>query len=167
MAKAGRKALYDDWLTEDGLLQIKGWARDGLTDEEIARHRIGIAPQTLAKWKAQFGELRQALKEGRKPVAVKIEDSFLSKLEWRQVEETEERIWKDSNGKEQKQVVRRKRWIAPDTACLIFAIKNHIPQRYSDHPMMDTSAEELNDRKALVDILQHPQPNRRIGDFEE
>ena len=32
----GRKGTYDEWLTDDGLLQIQGWARDGLTEEQIA-----------------------------------------------------------------------------------------------------------------------------------
>lgn len=36
MAKAGRKSLIDEYLTEDGLLLLEGWARDGLTDAEIA-----------------------------------------------------------------------------------------------------------------------------------
>lgn len=29
-------AKYDDWLTPEGLLLIEGWARDGLTKEQIA-----------------------------------------------------------------------------------------------------------------------------------
>jgi len=26
---------YRDWITQEGLLKIEGWARDGLTDEQI------------------------------------------------------------------------------------------------------------------------------------
>ena len=30
---------YADWLTPEGILKIEGWARDGLTDEQIAEVR--------------------------------------------------------------------------------------------------------------------------------
>ena len=43
-------AKYKNWLTDDNLTLLSGWARRGLTDEQIA-HNIGIAPQTLSEWK--------------------------------------------------------------------------------------------------------------------
>ena len=30
------KGKYEHWLTEEGLLQLEAWARNGLTDEQIA-----------------------------------------------------------------------------------------------------------------------------------
>lgn len=48
MAKAGRKSLIDEYLTEDGLLLLEGWARDGLTDAEIA-HNMGISHTSFYK----------------------------------------------------------------------------------------------------------------------
>lgn len=44
------KGKYLEWLTKEGLLKIEGWARDGLTDEQIAE-KIGIQRQTLYDWK--------------------------------------------------------------------------------------------------------------------
>ena len=29
------KGKYQEWLEPDGLLKLEGWARDGLTDEQI------------------------------------------------------------------------------------------------------------------------------------
>lgn len=40
------KGKYADWITPDGLLLLEGWARDGLTDEQIA-HNIGVNVKTL------------------------------------------------------------------------------------------------------------------------
>ena len=31
------KGKYEQWLTPEGLLKLEGWARDGLTDEQIAQ----------------------------------------------------------------------------------------------------------------------------------
>ena len=30
-------AKYTEWLTDEGLIKIEGWARDGLIDKQIAR----------------------------------------------------------------------------------------------------------------------------------
>ena len=45
-----RKGKYEEWITPEGLLKIEGWARDGLTDEQIAAN-IGIRAGTLYDWK--------------------------------------------------------------------------------------------------------------------
>lgn len=44
------KGRYEEWLTDDGLLLLEGWARNGLTDEQIA-HNVGITSETLRQWK--------------------------------------------------------------------------------------------------------------------
>lgn len=45
-----RRGLYEDWLTEDGLIRLESYARDGLTDEQIAKE-IGVTTATLYNWK--------------------------------------------------------------------------------------------------------------------
>lgn len=64
MAKAGRKGKYEKWLTNEGLLRIQGWARDGLTDEQIAEN-MGINKATLYDWKNRFPEFSDTLKESK------------------------------------------------------------------------------------------------------
>ena len=54
------KGKYEDWLTGDGLTLLEGWARDGLTDEQIASN-CGISPSTLYRWKDDHQEIREAL----------------------------------------------------------------------------------------------------------
>ena len=39
------RGKYHDWLTSEGLLKLEAWARDGLTDEQIAKN-IGIPGTT-------------------------------------------------------------------------------------------------------------------------
>lgn len=46
------KPKSEDWITEEGLLLIEGWARDGLTDEQIS-HNMGISVRTLYRWKKE------------------------------------------------------------------------------------------------------------------
>ena len=70
-------AKYDQWLTEEGLLRIQGWARDGLTEKDISKNmRIGAS--TLREWKAKFPTIGEALKEG-KDVADRVIENALYK----------------------------------------------------------------------------------------
>ncbi len=61
------KGKYHEWLEPDGLLLLQGWARDGLTDEQIA-HNIGINRHTLKEWKKVFPAINTALKKTREIV---------------------------------------------------------------------------------------------------
>lgn len=85
-------AKYTYWLTEEGLLLIEGWARDGLTDKQIA-HNIGITEQTLNVWKKQHSSFFESLKRGKEVVDRIVENTMLKKIQgydyW---EVTEERI---------------------------------------------------------------------------
>lgn len=58
------KGKYKEWLEPEGLLKIESWAKDGLTDEQIA-YNIGITAKTLYEWKKQYGEICVALKKGK------------------------------------------------------------------------------------------------------
>lgn len=125
---------YKEWIEQDGLLRVTGWGRDGLTDAEIAL-KIGVRPATFCDWKKRFPQLAKALKDARAPVAVEIENAFFSRCQWRTVTETTVRTWEGRDGKEHKEVTTQERVIPPDTACLIYAVKNWIPQRYTDKPV--------------------------------
>lgn len=55
------KGKYEKWLEPDSLLQIEAWARDGLTDEQIAKS-MGISYSTLRVWRDKYSALSAALK---------------------------------------------------------------------------------------------------------
>lgn len=70
------KGKYQEWLEPDGLLLLEGWARDGLSDEQIA-HNIGIATSTLYDWKKKHLEISEALKKGKEVVDIEVENALL------------------------------------------------------------------------------------------
>ncbi len=75
MAARGK---YEYWLTDDGLTLLEGWARDGLTDEQIA-HNCGISAKTLYEWKNKFSKICEALKKGKEVVDYQVENALLDK----------------------------------------------------------------------------------------
>lgn len=70
------KGKYQKWLEPDGLILLTGWARDGLTDEQIA-HNMGIAVRTLGGWKEKYLPIMQALKAGKEVVDYQVENALL------------------------------------------------------------------------------------------
>lgn len=70
------KGKYEYWLTSDGLIKIEGWARDGLTEEQIASN-MGVAYSTLRLWKDKYSALLAALKKGKEVVDYMVENALL------------------------------------------------------------------------------------------
>lgn len=71
------KGKYEYWLTEEGLIKLEGWARDGLTDEQIA-HNIGVGKTTLYRWKDKYREIWESLKKEKKLLIYKLKMLYLS-----------------------------------------------------------------------------------------
>lgn len=67
------KGKYEQWLTPEGLLKLEGWARDGLTDEQIAQ-KIGIHRDTLNEWKKKYSDISDTLKRGKEVVDLRVEN---------------------------------------------------------------------------------------------
>jgi hypothetical protein len=72
------KGKYQKWLTPEGLTLLQGWARDGLTDEQIA-HNLGISAKTLYEWKNKYGKICEALKKGKEVVDYEVESALCEK----------------------------------------------------------------------------------------
>ena len=70
------KGKFQRWLEPDGLILLEGWARDGLTDEQIA-HNMGIAVGTLYLWKKSHVEICEALKKGKEVVDFQVENALV------------------------------------------------------------------------------------------
>lgn len=131
--KVGRRGKYEDWLTEDGLLKVQGWARDGLSNEQIA-HNIGINKDTLYEWQKRFSDFSDALKKGKEVVDREVENALLKRaMGYETVEEVEEPVEDKETGEVQMRVTKRvKKQVAPDVTAQIFWLKNRKPAEFRD-----------------------------------
>jgi hypothetical protein len=144
-------AKYTEWITEEGLLKIEGWARDGLTDKQIAEN-MGVAERTFTDWKKKFSAISAVLKKGKEVIDRQVENALLKRaLGYEYVETTKELT--DLGLTVTKQVTKQ---VAPDTTAQIFWLKNRKPQEWRDkketevtgnlnvnNPFSDLSVEEL------------------------
>ena len=131
MINIGRKGTYDEWLTEDGLLQIQGWAREGLTEQQLA-HNMGIGWTTLKDWKNKFPALVSAIKKGKAPVDLEVENALLKRALGYDYEETITEVEELDGGRQKKHVRKVKKHMPPDTTAQIFWLKNRRPGRWRD-----------------------------------
>lgn len=109
-----------EWLEPDSLVLLESYARDGLTDEEIAE-KVGITVRTLYRWQKHSvtnadGELtypiKEALRKGKELPDRKVENALLNKA------------------------------LSGDVTAMIFWLKNRRPDRWSDKPKQSYETSE-------------------------
>ena len=69
------KGKYAEWLTEDKLILLEGWAREGLSDEQIA-HNMGIVPSTYYEWINKYSEIAEAIKKNKEIADYEVENAL-------------------------------------------------------------------------------------------
>lgn len=121
------KGKYEYWLTPEGLLKIEGWARDGLTDEQIAKN-IGISRSTLNVWKDRYSDISDALKKGKDVIDRQVENALLKRALGYEYEEVKEKF---EDGVITERTVTKKE-VVPDTTAQIFWLKNRKPDKWRD-----------------------------------
>ena len=133
------KGKYEKWLEPENLILIEGWARDGLTNEQIA-HNMGIAYSTLKEWKNKYSAISATLKKGKEIVDREVENALLKKAFGynAQVNKTfkVKEIYYDDKGRrcEKEKLVTAvdEVHIPSDTTAIIFWLKNRKPEQWRD-----------------------------------
>lgn len=137
------KGKYQEWLEPEGLLKIEGWARDGLTDEQIA-HNMGISPSTLYEWKNAYSEFSESLKRGKEVVDRQVENALLKRALGYEYEEVSEKY--ELGILTERKVTKKQ--VVPDTTAQIFWLKNRKPADWRDKP----EGEIVKDENEVIKI---------------
>lgn len=132
---------YDRWLTEEGLLKITGWARDGLIDKQIA-HNMGVSYTSLKDWKNRFPAIAEALRKGKEVVDREVENAlFKSAIGYTQTIRKPVKVRDVEYDPETGRKVREiERWVAveeeihvpPQVTAQIFWLKNRKPDQWRE-----------------------------------
>ena len=134
--KRANRTSYKDWLSEDKLLLLEGWARDGLSDEQIA-HNIGIRRETLWDWKKKHDNISNSLKKGKEVVDFLVENALLKNALGFKYEENV--VTRDG------EIINVEKFQAPNTVAQIFWLKNRKPDKWRDRI---ESKQEVNIQQA-------------------
>lgn len=129
------KGKYEYWLSPDGLLLLEAYARDGLTDEQIAKN-LDITPSTLYEWKRRYSEISEALKKGKEVVDIEVENALLKRALGYSYEEKKVEVSEEGT-----KVTKTIKEVVPDTTAQIFWLKNRRPDRWRDKQDIEHSGQ--------------------------
>ena len=137
---------YQQWLEPEGLTLLEGWARDGLTDEQIAGN-IGINTSTLYDWKNKFPKISEALKKGKEVVDIQVENALLKRALGYDFQET--RV--EKSDKDGTKIIQTLKHIPADATAQIFWLKNRRPDKWRDKPEIPGDYDILKKAKELLE----------------
>lgn len=128
-------------MTDDGLTLVEGWARDGLSDEQIAAN-IGIAGRTYYEWQERFPQFAQAIKKGKAPVDYQVENALFKSatgytvkvMKPMKLREEKQKVGEGRIVTERVEYVEEEVYIPPQTAAQVFWLKNRRPDKWRDKP---------------------------------
>ena len=142
------KSKVENWLTPDGLLLLEAWARDGLTDEQIAKN-MGVSVKTLYNYKTIYLPILQALKKGKEIVDIEVENALLQKAlgitktvkKPIKVKEVLYDNGKRISEKERIEYADEEVFVPPDTTAQIFWLKNRRADKWRDKQKEENNAD--------------------------
>lgn len=115
---------------------LEAWARDGLTDEQIAKN-IGISKQTFYDWKKKHTDFSDVLKKGKEVVDIQVENALLKRALGYEYEEVSEKY--EMGIMTERKVTKKQ--VVPDTTAQIFWLKNRKPSVWRDRAQIDVESE--------------------------
>lgn len=132
---------------------IEGWARDGLTEEQIAAN-MGISRSTLSEWKKKHSDISDTLKRGKEVVDRQVENALLKRaLGYRYKETTKELVTDKDTGYSELVITKIvEKEVQPDTTAQIFWLKNRKPSIWRDRAQVDIDAEFSKVDKLIEEI---------------
>ncbi len=131
------------------LTLVEGWARDGLTDVQIAEN-LGIGKTTFYKMQKEHSELSELLKKGKEDIDYQVENALLKKALGYTKTLKKEKVTKDGNVVK----IKEEMYVAPDTTAQIFWLKNRKPKQWKDKVDIESEATQETIKK-LDEVLKN------------
>lgn len=123
------KSKWED--IKEKLILVEGWAREGLTDEQIANN-LGISTSTFYEYKKNYSEFSESLKRGKEIVDYEVENALLKRaLGYEFEEKTYETKWDENQGRFREVLTKKvKKEVVPDTTAQIYWLNNRKPKQW-------------------------------------
>ena len=133
-------------------MAAEGYARRGLTDEQIASN-LNISVDTFYQYVKRFPEFSEALKRGKAPVDIQVENALLKRALGYKYKETTREACPDSDGEGSKLKVTKvvTKEVSPDVTAQIFWLKNRRPDLWKDRTDNNHSIDLTQPIKFIVD----------------
>ena len=159
------KGKYQEWLTEEGKVRLQGWARDGLSDEQLAE-KMGVCPSTFYAWKNKYPEISEALREGKEVADRRVENAlynscFDRKITIRRPFKVKEVYYNDGKRCEREHVMYGEEDVAipANEKAIEFWLANRKPEKWSRKEKLEVSG----DKGGPLVIRWMNSPDEKVG----
>ena len=158
------KSKAEKWLEPDGLLRIEGWARDGLTEEQIAKN-MGVSRSTLSDYKVKYPDILRAIKNSKEVADREVENALFKKARGYTVQvkkpmkvrhvEYDEVSGRKAAEYERIEYIEEEVHVPADTTAQIFWLKNRKSNEWRDKVTVtdESSLEKLDELISSIDTL--------------
>lgn len=150
-----REPEYKKWLTEDGLLLVQCWKRDGLTDVQIAE-RMGISESYLRKMRREHPEFNEAIQRGREVIDYQVENALLKLALGFETKEIKTIVngLPDKNGNRRVRMETTVKNYVPNVTAIAMWLNNRKPDQWKRNR---DNVLELNDEDSgiTVNVVRH------------
>lgn len=145
------KSKVERWLTPDGLTLLAGWAREGLTDEQIS-NKMEISRSTLNEYKKKYSDISDTLKKGKEIVDYEVENALLKRAKgYKYQETTKEQFLNPETLQYELRITKIvEKEVPPDVGAAMAWLKNRQPDKWRDKPQPKN---DENEGVVIVDDL--------------
>ncbi len=153
------KGKYEKWLEADNRTLLGAWARDGLTQAQMAKN-MGISLSTFKEWIKKYPAISAAIKKGKELADYEMENALYKKgigytvtlKKPFKVKKTEYENGKKIRETEEIEYAEVEEYIPPDTTAQIFWLKNRKPDEWRDKREAPPVEEKYED-DGFIDAL--------------
>lgn len=145
--QSAKKQFY---FSEEGLLLVRQWRREGLTIEDIAFKCIGIGSTTMHRWRHESDDFENALRIGQDQANARVEESLFKRAIGYDYDED---TWELIEG-EMRKIKTIRKHMAPDVKACLSWLYSRRPDRWraTQDPVDDTKDEIERAKQVLVAI---------------
>ena len=153
------RAKYQEWINDpDKKTLLSGWARKGLSDQQIAKN-IGISRSTLNEWRKKYPDISDTLKKGKEVADAEVENTLYLKCIGHKVQLKKtfkvKKIEYNDAGKKIKEEENLETgedevYIPPDTKAIIFWLTNRMREDWKERQNTQMEQEETEESGVIM-----------------
>jgi hypothetical protein len=147
--KRGRKGKYETDI-KPRFDEITHWLRSGASEKQIYEN-LGITKDTFYRYKRNYKEFYDLLKNGRHALVMQLRNTLIKKAMGFEYTEVKQYA-REENGHKVTYVEKTTKTALPDVAALNLCLKNYDPENWANDPQaLRLKEKELELKRELAD----------------
>lgn len=158
---------------EPRLNEIKAWARDGATEEEIAK-KLRISTSSLYEYKKEFSEFLESLKSARayddEVVDALHKNTLGGIVKLQKPFKVRKKFFENGKLVREEEVIvtaEEEIYVQPDTMAQMYWLNNRVPENWKAKPTERPNPNEQAEEERRSDELYEALMNRQIEGFND